>query len=139
MRSATADSPGPADRVTTSAASNGRIPADQLTSIGGGHTLRDDAAAAFESLRAAAADAGITWTINSAYRDYEAQLTMVERYGLLAHGGRAAPPGESDHGLGLSVDLTLDWDEVEWMREHAGTYGLAETIAAEPWHWTYQP
>ncbi|MGP7959391.1 M15 family metallopeptidase [Sanguibacter sp. A247] len=142
MKSTTAGSTDPTGEPTAQTAqtaANGRLPQDDLALICEGHALRRDAATAFESLRSAAADAGVTWTINSAYRDYDTQLQMVEKYGLLADGGRAAPPGESDHGLGLSVDLTLDWDEVEWMRAHAAAHGFVETIADEPWHWTYRP
>lgn len=118
---------------------NGRLSPDRLTEIGDGFTLRTDAAKAYGKLRKAARKADVTWTVNSAYRSHAEQVEMVEKFGLLENGGRAAAPGTSEHGLGLSVDLSLEWEEVEWMREHAGAYGFAETIPEEPWHWTYQP
>ncbi|QIK82241.1 D-alanyl-D-alanine carboxypeptidase family protein [Sanguibacter sp. HDW7] len=130
---ADADSPPAVD------ADNGRLSQDRLTDIGDGYTLRTDAAKAYAKLRKAARKADVTWSVNSAYRDHDEQVAMVEKFGLLENGGRAAAPGTSEHGLGLSVDLTLEWEEVEWMREHAGAYGFAETIPEEPWHWTYQP
>ena len=139
VRSATAEADVPTTELARRSDKNGRLTADELTSIGGGHELRKDAAAAFRTLEKAAKKADVTWTVNSAYRDYDAQVAMVEEFGLLSEGGRAAAPGTSEHGLGLSVDLTLDWEEVEWMREHAADHGFAETIAEEPWHWTYQP
>lgn len=134
VRSVTAEAETPAY-----SSPNGQLVPDELADIGDGYRLRSDAAAAYAALRTAARAADVTWTVNSAYRDHAEQVEMVERFGLLEDGGRAAAPGTSEHGLGLSVDLTLEWEEVEWMREHAGAHGFAETIPDEPWHWTYRP
>lgn len=123
--------------ASTPTSANGELPESALTEIGDGYRLTADAAEAFASLRAAASDAGMTMTVNSAYRSYADQVGMVEAYGLLADGGRAAEPGTSEHGWGTAVDLTLDGAALIWMRENAGTYGFAETIADEPWHWNY--
>ena len=90
-------------------------------------------------MAAAAAEDGHALTVNSAYRDLDEQQALIERYGLLEDGGRAAPLGESEHGEGTCVDLTLDYDALSWMRQHAAAHGFAETIADEPWHWNWVP
>ncbi len=121
-------------------AENGRLDPDTLVPIDGGqgtHLLVAEAAAAFEQLRAAALAAGVGFEINSAYRTYDEQVALAERLGTLDEGGTAAEPGLSEHGWGISVDLTLDFEELGWMRANAGGFGFAETVAAEPWHWTY--
>lgn len=123
--------------ASTPAYPNGELPESALTEIGDGYRLTPDAAEAFASLRAAADEAGVTMSVNSAYRSYADQVEMVEAYGLLANGGRAAEPGTSEHGWGTAVDLTLDGSALVWIRENAGTYGFAETIPDEPWHWNY--
>ena len=124
---------------TTAAAANvnGRIPEDQLVTIDTGHRLIAPAAAAYTKLERAARDAGHDLTVNSAYRDLDEQAEMIRRFGLLEDGGRAAPLGESEHGDGTSVDLTLDTEALIWMRENAPGLGFHETITDEPWHWTW--
>lgn len=123
--------------TTTPANINGRIPEDQLVTIDTGHRLIAPAAAAFTKLERAARDAGHHPTVNSAYRDLDEQAEMIRRFGLLEDGGRAAPLGESEHGDGTSVDLTLDTEALIWMRENAPGFGFHETIIDEPWHWTW--
>ncbi|CAM3798383.1 D-alanyl-D-alanine carboxypeptidase family protein [Occultella aeris] len=121
-------------------AENGRLDPATLVPIDGGqgtYLLVADAAAAFEDLRASARAAGVEFEINSAYRTYNEQVALAERLGTLDEGGTAAKPGESEHGWGISVDLTLDFEELSWMRANAGDFGFTETVAAEPWHWTY--
>lgn len=118
---------------------NGRIPADALAPLGiGDHRLWEPAAHQFTALKAAAERDGVTIGINSSYRSYEGQVEMVERYGLYSQGGRAASPGTSNHGWGLSLDLQLDDNAREWMRTHAAEYGFVEDVPREPWHWTYK-
>lgn len=123
--------------VATAAHRNGELAHDQLVEISDGHMLLAPAAEAFSELRAAAAAAGHTMTVNSAYRDLAEQAALIERYGLLADGGRAAALGESEHGDGTCVDLTLDTDALIWMRENAPGHGFHETITDEPWHWNW--
>lgn len=123
---------------TAPANSNGQIPDDQLVEIETGHRLIAPAADAFAQLKQAAHDAGHDLSVNSAYRDLAEQAKMIDLYGLLEDGGRAAPLGESEHGDGTSVDLTLNTEALMWMREHAPTFGFFETISGEPWHWTWQ-
>lgn len=117
---------------------NGRIPADALAPLGvGDHRLWAPAGRAFTDMLAAAQADGITIGINSSYRSYEGQVEMVERYGLYSQGGRAAAPGTSNHGWGLSVDLSLDDAAQDWMRANAADYGFVEDVPREPWHWTF--
>lgn len=117
---------------------NGKIPADQLESVGvKDHQLWSPAAKAFKLMRAAAQRDGITIGVNSSYRDVACQQCMVDKYGIYGQGGRAAPPGKSNHGWGLSIDLQLDESAKKWMRANAKHYGFVEDVAREPWHWTF--
>lgn len=123
--------------VETPQYENGKIPEEELQDIGDGHQLVKPAAQAYKKMITALTEAGHAYTLNSAYRTIEEQEQLVEDLGLLEEGGRAAAVGTSEHGLGTAVDLKLDWDAVEWLRATAATYGFAETIADEPWHWNY--
>jgi len=116
---------------------NGELPNDALVAITGGFRLSRPAAAAFGRLEAAALAAGFALQVNSAYRSYDEQVAMVEDYGLLSEGGRAAEPGTSEHGWGTAVDLTLDADQLAWFQANAGQCGFQATIPGEPWHWAY--
>lgn len=118
---------------------NGRIPSDALASVGvGDHRLWEPAARAFRDMAAAAAQEGVTLGVTSSYRDLAGQQTMVDRYGLYSQGGRAAAPGSSNHGWGLSIDLDLDDRAQAWVREHGAEYGFVEDVPREPWHWTFK-
>lgn len=116
---------------------NGYLPDDELVTISDGYRLVEPAAEAFGRLEAAALEAGFALQINSAYRTYDEQVAMVERYGLLSEGGTAAQPGTSEHGWGIAVDLTLDAEQLAWFQANAGRFGFESTIAGEPWHWAY--
>jgi D-alanyl-D-alanine carboxypeptidase len=62
----------------------------------------------------------------------------------------AATPGNSNHGLGLAVDIAV-WidgktkvsalaaDEASqaWMRREAASFGWYENVKSEPWHWEF--
>lgn len=116
---------------------NGHLPKAELVKIGDGYRLVKPAALAFKKLSHAASRAGITLKVNSAYRTQKQQQALVDEYGLLADGGRAAPVGTSEHGWGIAVDLTLNADELAWFQKHAADYGFEATVTAEPWHWAY--
>ena len=53
----------------------------------------------------------------------------------------AACPGESNHGLGLAVDIheaSLANGGLEWLEANAETFGFGwETVPEEPWHIRY--
>lgn len=117
---------------------NGNVPASALRPVGQGiDRLWAPAATAFDSMRAAAADAGVRLSVTDSYRSYTQQVDMARRKGLYSQGGLAAAPGTSEHGWGLSLDLGLDADALRWMRAHAKDYGFSENVAREPWHWTF--
>lgn len=116
---------------------NGQIPVIELQQISKGHYLVPVAAEEFTRLQAALRAAGHELKINSSYRTLAEQEGLIKRYGLLSAGGTAAPVGQSDHGLGLSVDVKLDGNALRWMSDHAGEYGFKNTVAGEPWHWTF--
>lgn len=116
---------------------NGQIPVVELQQISAGHYLVPGAAENFTRLHAALRAAGHGLKINSSYRTLAEQEGLIKRYGLLSDGGTAAEAGQSDHGLGLSVDLRLDGNALRWMSDHAGEYGFKNNVAGEPWHWTF--
>ena len=119
---------------------NGRVPWNALSTIAGtGHALWTPAARSFEAMRDAAARDGVTIGITDSYRTYESQVDLAERKGLYSQGGLAARPGTSDHGWGVAMDLRLDSTAQSWIRTNGATYGFAEDVPREPWHWAYRP
>ncbi|MFF5793756.1 D-alanyl-D-alanine carboxypeptidase family protein [Paeniglutamicibacter sp. NPDC012692] len=116
---------------------NGKIPASELVEIAPGRKLIPEAAERFTRMKKALQRDGHELQVNSAYRTLSEQEGLIKRHGLLSDGGTAAPVGESDHGLGLSVDLKLDGDALRWMESRAGSFGFRNTVRGEPWHWTY--
>ena len=60
----------------------------------------------------------------------------------------AATPGNSNHGLGLALDLAEEYDAdsapdairsqwVQWLVNNAGRFGISAELQSEPWHWRY--
>jgi cell wall-associated NlpC family hydrolase len=149
---ATCSAPVPAPGTTSGAVtgawggwSNGQIPADQLCSLGGGHRLRCDAAAAYNAMSAAyAATFGSPLCITDSYRSLDAQVDAHHRKPKIT-----AVPGTSNHGWGLAVDLCgginlFGTAQTAWMQVNAGRYGWLHPDWAqaggqnpEPWHWEY--
>ncbi|MCZ2836528.1 NlpC/P60 family protein [Modestobacter sp. VKM Ac-2985] len=124
---------------------NGQIPADQLCSIGGGHRLRCDAAAAYRAMSAAYAQAfGAPLCITDSYRSLDAQVDVHHRKPRIT-----AVPGTSNHGWALAVDLcgginAFGTAQTAWMQLTAGHFGWLQPDWArsggqnpEPWHWEY--
>ncbi|HEY8491738.1 MAG TPA: M15 family metallopeptidase [Dehalococcoidia bacterium] len=129
----------------------------------GGHTLRQEAAAALVQLLQAARTAGFEVRVSSAYRSYQEQERTFQYWvsvlGLEEAQRSSARPGHSEHQLGTAVDLTsaaVDWQLVEtfgatpegrWLADHAHEYGFALSYPAgaeavtgyvyEPWHFRY--
>lgn len=119
---------------------NGRIPSGALSTIGEGqHRLWEPAAKAFTQLMADARRDGVTIGVTDSYRDLAGQERVAAKKGLYRNGGLAATPGTSNHGWGLSVDLSLDTGAQSWMRDNGWRYGFVEDVPREPWHWTYRP
>ena len=133
---------------------------DNLVSVGG-YPLRAEAAAAIQSMMAAASSAGTPFGITSAYRSYDNQITTYN-YWVGVNGGTAAAdtvsarPGYSEHQTGLVADLSVAGCALEcfagtaayaWLKQHAGDYGFIERYppgltaitgySPEAWHWRY--
>ena len=127
--------------ATTEGFPNGFLPPEALCplTIGGGHRLRADAAAAFNALTTER-----PLCVTDSYRSYGAQVDVYAR-----KPGLAAVPGTSNHGLGLAVDLcggveTLGTEAHEWMKANAPRFGWVHPAWAqpggsrpEPWHWEF--
>jgi len=68
-------------------------------------------------------------TVTDAYRSYEDQVAMRQKFGT-----KAAVPGQSLHGYGLALDAdskALDeMDDLGLLRK----YGLIRPVGGEPWH-----
>lgn len=115
-----------------------------LTSIGGDHWLRADAAAAFERMREAAAATGVVLVVNSSFRTWAKQAALYAMF-LAGTGNRAAPPGKSNHQSGTAVDIdSLDEsgepnDSAAWLTVNAATFGFHRTVPGELWHFDFVP
>ncbi|MGH8674789.1 MAG: M15 family metallopeptidase [Burkholderiales bacterium] len=127
------------------------------------HRLTPAAAAAWDSMKAAALSDGETIRIVSAFRSVERQFEIVrDKLGrgitLDAILEVSAPPGYSEHHTGRAVDITTDGVpalEVEfektsafrWLSKRAGEFGFSLSYPAgnshgyayEPWHWCHKP
>ncbi|MBW9214521.1 M15 family metallopeptidase [Mumia sp. zg.B53] len=126
---------------------NGRLRASALCAVpGSGVQLRADAAEAWARLQEDFTKAfGRYPCVNNGYRSYAQQATMHA-----GNPGMVAPPGTSNHGLGLALDLCTAGDGAagtsawSWMNANAPSYGWALPSWArpggsrpEPWHWEY--
>jgi D-alanyl-D-alanine carboxypeptidase len=125
--------------------------------------LRRPAAEALTQMLSDARRDGLTIKVNSAYRSYDYQGTVlrseIAQYGCTQALTQVAAPGHSEHQLGLAADLTCQdvaWDlsgnfgqtpEGHWLAAHAVTYGFVLSYPAgkeattgyisEPWHYRY--
>ncbi|WP_195990034.1 D-alanyl-D-alanine carboxypeptidase family protein [Clostridium sp. D53t1_180928_C8] len=116
--------------------------------------MRKEAALALENLFNAAEEQGLYLYATSGYRSYSTQKSIYNPYS-----GYSAPPGASEHQLGLAMDVTLpeygsrlyvkfgESEEGIWLRDNAYRYGFVirylegkEDITGynyEPWHIRY--
>lgn len=128
-------------------ARNGRLSQDELVPVSGAWNgsgyLLPPAAAAWEQMRAAAAADGIDLKAIDTYRSWE---TQGNAYRAHLRGEKAAnvlPPGTSEHGNGLAVDVTnghlvgVGDSEYTWLRANGSRYGW-HPISNESWHWEYR-
>ncbi len=107
-------------------------------------------------VEAARAD-GVELVLSSAYRSYDYQKSLYERY-VRKHGKEeadrfSARPGTSQHQLGLALDFGSISKEIahtaqgKWLEKHAWKYGFSlsypegkEELTGymyEPWHFRY--
>lgn len=112
----------------------------RVSSIGNGKSLRTDAAARFNAMKAAARRVGITLTPVSGFRTMAQQKALYAAY-RAGHGNLAARPGYSNHQGGLSADISVGSygsAAYRWLASHARAYGFVNDVRGEPWHWTYR-
>lgn len=127
-----------------------------------GQPVRDAAASALERMYAAASEQGMPFTITSAYRAYDYQVSLFDNYaardGVAAAETYSARPGHSEHQTGLAVDLDDgagcafmscfgETATGQWLKANAHSYGFilrynqgAEPTVGfiyEPWHFRY--
>ncbi|TVQ09201.1 MAG: D-alanyl-D-alanine carboxypeptidase family protein [Leptolyngbya sp. DLM2.Bin27] len=141
-------------------------PTDDLVALSANSSirLRSAAAAKYEAMAQAAAQAGIRLVPLSGYRSQSEQEAIF--FSLKAQRGQdaptraevSAPPGYSEHHTGYAVDLGdinqahthLDSDfadtpAYQWMKANAVRYGYElsfppdnfQGVAFEPWHWRF--
>lgn len=87
-----------------------------------------------------AASGGRVW-VTSGYRSPEHQAELfaaaVKKYGSEAAARKwVAPPGKSQHNMGVAADLGGD---LEWVRQNAARFGLIQPMSWEKWHWSSRP
>jgi D-alanyl-D-alanine carboxypeptidase len=140
--------------------------AHRLISIGTDIYGRDqkmltEAAAAWQSMKEAAARDEIELQVVSAYRSVDYQCGIIRR--KLENGQHigqilrvSAAPGYSEHHSGRALDLTTPGYEVleeefelsdafSWLSRHAAGFGFRMSfprdnphdVAYEPWHWAW--
>jgi hypothetical protein len=100
-----------------------------------GHGMRPDVAAAFDrmSAAAAAAAAGITLVVNSAFRSDAEQAAL-----FAAHPDPTwvAPPGHSLHRCATELDLGPE-TAYGWLAANAGRFGFLQRYSWEAWHYGF--
>ena len=121
--------------------SNGHLTNAELSPIGGGYYLSNQAARAFNAMaNEAQRRFGRRIQVVSAYRTYARQVYFWQLY-QSGRGNLAAYPGTSNHGWGLAVDLASQWDR--WAVDQIGSrFGWAKRCsdaASEWWHIKYNP
>ncbi len=126
---------------------NGRLDSAELVEVSGAYQgtarLLPPAASAWETMRAAAAADGIDLRLVGAYRTYESQARAHQAYLEGRKSARVLPPGTSEHGVGLAIDVTNGATigpgdpEWAWMDANARDYGWFP-IETESWHWEFR-
>jgi D-alanyl-D-alanine carboxypeptidase len=126
---------------------NGHLVEADLMEVDGGWDgqayLLPPAADAWNAMRAAAAGDGIDLRVVDTYRSWNAQAHGHNAYLSGQKDAYVAPPGRSEHGVGLAVDITngsiLDAGdhEWEWLQSNAARFGW-HPISTEPWHWEFR-
>jgi hypothetical protein len=126
---------------------NGLLQAHELVDVSGGWfgtaRLLPPAAQSWESMRAAAAADGVDLYAVDTYRSYDVQAHAHGEYLAGRKNAYVAPPGHSEHGFGLAVDVTngspvgpgdREW---AWLRDNAARFGW-HPISNESWHWEFR-
>lgn len=126
---------------------NGRLADGDLVAVSGGWNgsakLLPPAAAAWEEMRAAAAADGIDLKVIDSYRTWESQARAYDAHLRGEKAANVLPPGTSEHGNGLAVDVTngsiIGRDDAEWtwLQDNATRFGW-HPISNETWHWEFR-
>lgn len=111
------------------------------------NTMTFEIACAFDSMAAAADEAGLQLRITSGFRTYERQEYFWNCYHNCdpficgSNCNPAAVPGTSSHGYGKALDISVGAEgsaTLTWMRQNANNFGFFELKSpSEPWHWDY--
>ncbi len=124
-------------------------------------------APAFLDMQAAAKKAGITLSINSAFRSPYDSINTKSTKGVSVKASSqqylydgwiakkpgfnlAAKPGASNHGNGIGLDLSAGGKSsgryinvvektYEWLVKNSWRYGFVRAVANEEWHFDYRP
>lgn len=133
---------------------------EDLVLIEKNHYAKKITADAYEKMKADALKNGLILEITSAYRSYQIQESLYNRYksehGLTWADSYSARAGHSEHQTGLALDIVSNssnfdnfeqTNEYEWLKENAYKYGFIlryeenkEYITGyhyEPWHYRY--
>ncbi|MBO5731821.1 MAG: M15 family metallopeptidase [Treponema sp.] len=120
-------------------------------------SLRQPVEQALRKMALAAKNEGLNLVVSSTYRSYDYQKNLYERnvrqLGKAVADRESAPPGASQHQLGVAVDFGSITDEFaqtkqgRWLAENAGDYGWSlsfpdgyEDVTGyrwECWHFRY--
>jgi hypothetical protein len=102
----------------------------------------DSTAGVFNSMKAAAAQAGVGLRINSGFRTQAEQQYFYNCYKTKScnNGNLAAAPGYSNHQNGIALDINIpNQNTYNWLSRNASRFGFVRTVASETWHWEYRP
>ena len=145
---------------------NGKIPTRSLAKLpnswsnkGRDEYLTREAYASLSRMIArAVAETGTNFQIYDAYRSLSEQVKWLkeyyepvragrsyntvrryagQRWGQKAGKPRAATPGTSNHGLGISIDVHPGAIHT-WLKRNAGRFGWVNDVPSEAWHWSYK-
>ncbi len=124
---------------------NGRIDRARMREVPGAgidsdtgrpHIMRANASINCQAMLIEATERGIPLRLIYSYRPIDVQWEKWWNY--KAGGNVAAPPGTSNHGWGIAVDIASYSTAVSWMRNNGRRYGFHERVPGEPWHWEYE-
>ena len=147
-------------------AANGKIPTSQLSALPKSWSNRDrqeyltnSAYASLSRMIArAVAETGTNFQVYDAYRPISEQVKWLKEYYEVARAGkrynsirvyggkrwgqkpgkpRAATPGTSNHGLGISIDVHPGPIHT-WLKRNGARFGWVNDVPSEPWHWSYK-
>jgi len=98
-----------------------------------GHGMRPDVAAAFDRMAAAAAQAGVTLIVNSAFRS---DAEQAELFAAHPDPTWVAPPGHSLHRCATELDLGPE-TAYGWLAANASGFGFVQRYSWEAWHYGF--